>query len=70
MALRLVIDRDLCMSSGRCVLDHPDAFTLDEDDELVTALPGADGLSEAQLRTAADRCPSQAIRLEDGEAGR
>ena len=66
MTLRIVIDQDECLSSGKCVGDTPDAFGFD-DDELVVALPGAEQLTDDQKLTAARRCPSGAIQLFDGD---
>lgn len=62
MTLRVEIDQDLCMSSGKCVADEPEAFGFD-DQELSVVLPGAAGLSEQRLRRAARMCPGQAITL-------
>ncbi len=69
MSLRVEIDQELCMSSGRCVADEPEAFGFD-DEELSVVLPGASGLSGDRLRRAARMCPGQAITLvaEDGAA--
>ena len=64
--MRLQIDQDECLSSGKCVADRPDAFGFD-DDELVVALAGASGLDDDQLLAAARRCPSGAIRVFDGD---
>ncbi len=61
--MKLEVDREMCMSAGRCVLDAPEAFQLDEDDELVTVLPGAADLSVLEFQLIADRCPSGAISL-------
>lgn len=62
--MRLKLDQDLCISAGRCALDEPKAFDLD-DDELVVMLPAAAELSEARMQHVADRCPSGAISLVD-----
>lgn len=67
MTLQVRIDQDLCMSSGKCVADEPEAFGFDEE-ELSVVLPGATSLSEERLRRAARMCPGQAIIL-IGEAG-
>jgi ferredoxin len=62
VALRVEIDRDECLSSGKCVADHPSAFGFDEDD-LAVVLPGAADVSDENLKRAARSCPSGAIRL-------
>ena len=64
MSLRLRIDNDSCVSSGKCVADHPDAFGFD-DDELAVALTASSGLSDETKMKAARRCPSGAILLFD-----
>ena len=67
MTLRVRIDQELCISSGKCVADEPEAFAFD-DEELSVVQPGAARLSDARLRRAARLCPGQAIILFD-EAG-
>jgi ferredoxin len=66
MALRPYVDHDLCVSSGACVLEFPEAFAYQEGPEaLAIVLPGAGKLSEQELRDAARLCPVEAIRLLD-----
>ncbi len=60
------IDREECLSSGKCVADYPTAFGFDAD-EIATALPGIGDLRDEQLVRAARTCPSGAIRLFDGD---
>lgn len=67
MTLRVRIDQELCISSGKCVADEPEAFAFD-DEELSVVLPGAARLSDDRLRRAVRLCPGQAIVLLD-EAG-
>jgi len=67
MGYRIEIDTDTCVSSGKCVADHPVAFEFDVD-ELAIVLSGASELNDAVLLKAARRCPSGAIVLFD-EAG-
>ncbi len=62
MALRVRIETDECMSAGRCVADHPEAFAFD-DDELAVATPAADRLSDEVKVRVARNCPSRAIQL-------
>lgn len=64
MSLRPEVDPDLCLSSGRCVADHPSAFAFD-DDELAYALPNADQLDDGQVLEAARNCPAEAITVRD-----
>lgn len=62
MAYEVAIDKDLCISSGKCVGDHPDAFAFDAD-ELAETRPGLDALDDEQRLAVARQCPSEAIRL-------
>jgi ferredoxin len=56
------VDKDVCVSSGRCVADAPDGFRFD-DDEIAEPTEAAPGLAADLLRAIADGCPSGAIRL-------
>lgn len=67
MSLTARVDKDLCMSSGTCVTDHPEAFRFD-DDQIAETTPAADTQPDDVLRDAAQRCPAGAILLTD-EAG-
>jgi ferredoxin len=68
MPLRPYVDHDLCVSSGACVLEFPEAFAYQDGPEaLAVVLPGAVELSEEDLREAASLCPVEAIRLLDGD---
>ncbi|MBN9101264.1 MULTISPECIES: ferredoxin [unclassified Pseudonocardia] len=66
MSYRVEIDRDVCISSGRCVADRPDLFRFD-DEELAEPVPGATLPADAALLDLARTCPSGALRLFDGE---
>jgi ferredoxin len=70
----VVIDKQICQSSGNCVNDQPDAFGFDEDD-LGEVLDAAATLAPERLLAIADRCPAIAIGIFDEsgakiEAGR
>ena len=60
MEQRVYIDKDECMSSGRCVLDEPEAFRFDAD-QLAEPTAGAATLAEDRLLAVLDACPSGAI---------
>jgi ferredoxin len=64
MTLRPEIDKESCLSSGRCVADLPAAFGWDAD-ELAEPLPGAASVPHEALRDAARNCPGMAIHLVD-----
>ena len=66
MAWRFEIDRDECVSGGKCIHAAPDVFAFD-DEELAMVIADAPELSEtAMLRIARD-CPGRAISLWDGD---
>ena len=68
MALRPYVDHDLCVSSGACVLELPEAFGYQPGPEqLAVVLPGAAQLTDEELRDAVDLCPVDAIRLLDDD---
>ncbi|MDP1819959.1 MAG: ferredoxin [Acidimicrobiales bacterium] len=67
MALRAEVDHAVCVSSGACVLEAPEAFAYQDGPEaLAIVRPGAE-LSDERLREVADLCPVGAIRLLDAE---
>lgn len=66
MSLIPEVDKSLCLSTGRCVADHPEAFAFD-DGELAEVAPRASELSDEALRLTAAQCPAEAILLKDAE---
>lgn len=66
MEYRVHIDKEVCMSSGRCVLDEPEAFRFDAD-QLAEPTAGVATLAEGRLRAVLGACPSGAIRLYQGD---
>ena len=64
-AIRIEINIDECMSSGKCVADYPDAFDFDDDE--LAVLRDASALTEEQMLRAARNCPSRAIQLFDDD---
>lgn len=64
MGYRATVDKELCISSGKCVADLPDVFRFDEDElgDVVTPHPPAD---DARLVAVARNCPSCAISVVD-----
>lgn len=64
MTYQVEVDKDLCMSSGRCVADHPQAFRFD-DDELAETTDTIDQVADDALLEAARECPSEAIQVTD-----
>lgn len=61
------VDKDVCISSGMCVANEPEAFRFD-DDELSEPIDEGRAISGERLVEAAQNCPSGAIRvLLDGQ---
>lgn len=64
---KIVVDRDLCIGAGPCVVLAPDVFQMDEENKAyVVDLNGADAET---ILMAAESCPTKAIFLydEDGQ---
>lgn len=65
MAFKIVVNFDLCESNAICMDVAPELFEVRDDDFLyVLQDTPADELRE-KAESAADRCPKQAIALED-----
>ena len=63
--MRVVVDFDLCESNAICMQIAPDVFEVRDDDFLyvLDETPAAD--QRATMEEAVQRCPKQAIALED-----
>ena len=63
--MKVVVDRDLCESHGRCVEAAPAVFEIRDDDQMyvLDENPGED-LRQA-VETAVATCPRQALSLHD-----
>jgi ferredoxin len=66
VSLRAQVDEDLCISSGRCVLEGPGSFEFSEE-QIAHAVDGAQGLGEVSLLKIARGCPASAITLFRGD---
>ena len=66
MAYSVRIDKDSCLSSGRCVAAAPQAFGLDAD-HLAEVRAGVSGLSDERILEIARRCPVFAVLVFDAE---
>jgi ferredoxin len=66
VAVRIEINRELCMGSGNCSFWAPGVFDLDDDGIAVVVDPAAQ--PEDKVVLAAQGCPTQAITITtDGE---
>ncbi len=61
-AYEVTVDRDECISAGRCVASAPGFFRFD-DDELSTVVPDGPRPSDEALERIARSCPNGAIHL-------
>lgn len=66
MTLRVEVDREACVSAGKCVAAAPAFFQFD-DDELVVIDETASPPNDKLLLRIAKSCPSQAIHVFDGD---
>ncbi len=60
--MEIAVDKELCVSSGRCIADVPEAFAFDAE-ELAEVTPGAQAVDPQRLRAAARNCPGRAITV-------
>ncbi|MFD3471430.1 ferredoxin [Streptomyces sp. NPDC058682] len=66
--MQVSVDRDRCCSSGMCVLNAPDYFEQDDRDGLVRLRETAfRSERSADLRLAAELCPSGAILITEDD---
>jgi ferredoxin len=61
--VRISVDMDKCQHYGQCCFEADDVFHLDDDGKLVYATE-ADESRRADVESAADVCPMQAITVE------
>lgn len=64
MSYTVRIDKQGCLSSGRCIAAAPESFAWDED-RLADAKPEAASLSRERLLEIARSCPSLSITILD-----
>ena len=63
--LVVLIDRQACLGAGDCVALAPRAFAVDHEGKVVLVAPAEE--STDRIWSAARRCPTDAILLEDGD---
>ncbi|HJM98400.1 MAG: ferredoxin [Acidimicrobiales bacterium] len=63
MSFRIEIEKDECMSSGKCVADYPQMFNFDNEE--LAELKKDGKLNNEQILKAARNCPSRAILVFD-----
>ena len=66
MALKVVVDFDLCEANARCMEVAPEVFKVDDDDFLHILIENPPDSMREKLEVAARVCPRQAITIEKG----
>lgn len=65
MAIKVNVDFDLCESNAVCMDVAPEVFEVRDDDFLYVLQENPDESLREKVELAAERCPKQAISLED-----
>ncbi|MEM8925819.1 MAG: ferredoxin [Actinomycetota bacterium] len=63
--MKVVVDFDLCESNAVCMDMAPEVFEVRDDDFLYVLNETPPDDMHDMVRDAADRCPKQAIRIEE-----
>jgi ferredoxin len=63
----IVVDRDLCMGSGMCIVYAANTFAHDEETKAIVVDPKGDSIDA--IRIAIEACPTGALRLITDEEG-
>ncbi|MFI2341283.1 ferredoxin [Nocardia gamkensis] len=63
MAMRISVDRGLCIGAGMCALTAPQIFDQDSSGGSVLLEPEPAPLHHAAARAAEEICPATAIRI-------
>ena len=61
----IVVDRELCMGSGMCIVYAPGTFAHDDETKAVVVDPAGDPIES--IRNAVQACPTSAITLTEDE---
>jgi ferredoxin len=59
----IVVDRELCMGSGMCIVNAPNTIAHDDETKAIVIDPAGDPIDA--IRNAVQACPTSAIRLAD-----
>ncbi|MGW7256858.1 ferredoxin [Streptomyces sp. NPDC054834] len=61
--LQVVIDKDVCVACGACVLAGPDVFDQNEDGQAIMIVDEPDESLRDQIVESIDACPVQALSI-------
>ncbi len=67
--MRVVVDMARCEANGQCVVDAPDVFRLDDDDNLIVLEPNPPEEHWDQVELAVRTCPKHALSIERDDPG-
>ena len=62
--MKAKVDRDACISCGLCVEMCPEVFQLDQEEKATVQVDPIPPEQEEACRSAAEQCPTEAIRIE------
>lgn len=63
--MKIMADRDVCISAGNCVMAASAIFDQDDDGIVVVLVDDVPDGEEDHAREAVKLCPSQALRIAD-----
>ena len=63
--MHVVVDYDLCESNALCMAAAPEVFEVRDDDYMYVLQENPPEELRAKVEEAVQRCPKQAIRIED-----
>jgi ferredoxin len=63
----IVVDREVCMGSGMCIVYAANTFAHDEETKAIVVDPTGDSIEA--IRIAVEACPTGALRITSDEEG-
>ena len=63
MAMRVIVDKELCIGAGQCVVTAPDVFDQDDDGIVVLLVEDVPPAEQDNARKAVQLCPSGALSI-------
>lgn len=63
--IKVLIDQDTCIGCGACGITAPEAFGFDDEKGKAIVKKGAENTDSSKIQEAIDRCPVQAISIEE-----